>query len=223
MSTYKLVLNVGDRVRNINKRSSRYNREGRVYSSDAKRYYVIYDNTVSQVYYKDMAHMYLEKIEEPIPACGCIHDELCDVHTRQAIKALTFIQRYGASTVPGRQTLKKVRRNVITGKTQDEMVKEYGPAAGTAYFNTRATGRSTGEAYRIVGTAMCNPGKVFSYRNSDHVFAEGTQTPHRANDVFYRTMCDVIGDKRGFTFNRHECTIMFNPIVTEETYVTRSY
>ena len=225
----KLILNVGDRVRNIGF-SSRNGWIGMVSSSKGGKYTVNYQgfDVRQQEYYKDTAHLYLEKIDEPAKSSDGVPGGYPWDFSRQEQKNLAIMYTYGAGMerlhdyAQRRTVLNKVRRNVITGKTQDEMVKEYGHAVGVSYFNTRATGRSTGLAFRIVGDAMCNPGKLISYRDVDHVFHEGTKTPHRDNDSFFKTICDVIGDKKGFTFNRQECTVMFNPIVTEETYVTRS-
>lgn len=212
----KLHLNVGDRVRNINTRTERRGWAGVMVQHVGLDYLVRYGNGTEQRYSMENAHNFLEKIEEPN------HD-----YRRQYRKALSFALAYTGGVFPSNQQertiLKKVRRNVITGKTQDDMVKELGAARGVQQFNTRATGRSTGIAYRIVGEAMCNPGCLISYKEVDHVHREGTQIPHQADDNFFHVILDVIRDKHGFTCNKDSRTIMFNPIVTEETYVTRSH
>lgn len=67
----KLVLNVGDRVRNINKQSSRYQTKGVVVAVGDSIYVVKYRNGADQSYIKKLAHNYLEKIEESASKCKC--------------------------------------------------------------------------------------------------------------------------------------------------------
>lgn len=138
----KLVLNVGDRVRNINKHSSLYQTKGVVMAVDDSLYVVKYRNGDDQSYIKKLAHNHLEKIEEVASKCKCVHDELCEHCTRQMQKALTFFERYGAGTksiaehmAQNRKVLKRERRNVITGMTQSDMHRQHG-AAGIVMFNT---------------------------------------------------------------------------------------
>lgn len=121
-----------------------------------------------------------------------------------------------------RRTLKKVRRNVINGKTQDDYVREMGHARGVQQFNTRCLGRSTGQAMRIVGEAMCNPGVPIRWEDVDHAISDYGVPRHSANKLFQHTLWDVIGKREGFTMHKGDCTITFNPIVTEETYVERN-
>ena len=59
---YKLVLNVGDYVRNINETSRRYRCRGTVTNVSENNYYVEYSNGIRQSYQKESAHNYLEKI-----------------------------------------------------------------------------------------------------------------------------------------------------------------
>lgn len=225
-----LNLKVGDRVRNINVRSSRkgwvgvmcgfgYNKQIR-----SATYEVEWSNGQVQSYIQHYAHSFLERIIDEQPPSkldyGTAYRDASMMTPDSRSTMLRAICDVSGLQRPGkRKVLRRERVNVITGKTQSEMVKELGPARGLVEFNTRATGRSTGIAYHIVGLAMCRPGKAISYRNADHVFNEGTSTPHRSNDNFFHTILDVIGKKHGFTCNRQDCTITFNPIVTEEVYV----
>lgn len=219
----KLVLNVGDRVRNINKQSRRYRCEGVVKSMDVKMYHVVYSNGIEQSYFIKLAHNFLEKIEEVSNKCKCVHDELCEHCTRQMQKALTFFERYSAGTksiaehmAQSRKVLKRERRNVITGMTQSDMHRQHG-AEGVVMFNTRATGRSTGQAFRILGEAMCNPGIAIRIQDVDHAISEGKGNRWQLNKHFEHILRDTIGDMKGFHFEHGHIT--FNPIVTEETYV----
>lgn len=221
----KLVLNVGDRVRNINKQSSRYQTKGVVVAVGDSIYIVKYRNGADQSYLKKLAHKYLEKIEEYASKCKCVHDELCEHCTRQMQKALTFFERYSAGTksiaehmAQGRKVLKRECRNVITGMTQSDMHRQHG-AEGVVMFNTRATGRSTGQAFRILGEAMCNPGIAIRIQDVDHAISEGKGNRWQLNKHFEHILRDTIGDMKGFHFEHGHIT--FNPIVTEETYVTQ--
>lgn len=221
----KLVLNAGDRVRNINKKSLRYRCEGVVKVVDAAMYHVVYSNGIEQSYFKKLAHNFLEKIEQTKSKCTCVHDELCEHCARQLLKSFTFLQRYGAGTQTfaeaygkGRKVLKRERRNVITGMTQSDMMRQHG-AQGVSMFNTRATGRSTGQAFRILGEAMCNPGVAIRIQDVDHAISEGKGNRWELNKHFERVLRDTIGDMKGFNFEHGHIT--FNPIVTEETYVTQ--
>lgn len=225
-----LKLNIGERVRNINAMSKRKDLIGVVVNFGGNvclgkpTYEVEWSNGEVQSYLKCNAHKFLERLNDEKPpskldyATAYRDASMMTPEGRstmlRAICDVSGLQRPGK-----RKVLSRERVNIITGKTQSEMVRELGPARGVEQFNTRATGRSTGIAYHIVGLAMCSPGKAISYRNADHVFNEGTSTPHRSNDNFFHTILDVIGKKSGFTCNRQDCTITFNPIVTEEVYV----
>lgn len=225
-----LNLCIGERVRNINVKSNRKGWVGVVVSFGNNEnfskptYEVEWSNGEVQAYLECNAHKFLERIIDEQPPSNIDYGtayrkaSLMTPESRntmlRAICDISGLQRPGK-----RKVLRRERVNVITGKTQSEMVSELGPARGLVEFNTRATGRSTGIAYHIVGLAMCSPGKAISYRNADHVFNEGTSTPHRSNDNFFHTILDVIGKKHGFTCNRQDCTITFSPIVTEEVYV----
>ncbi|AQY55029.1 hypothetical protein [Escherichia phage K1E] len=157
---YKLVLNAGDYVRNINATSRRYRCRGTVTNVSENSYYVEYSNGIRQAYQKESAHNYLEKIGEVSNQCKCVHDEICDKCARQMHKMLLYPLRYGAGIQTlaeaygkGKTTLNKDRRNVITGKTQSEMIKQCGTALGVTQFNTRALGKSTGQAMVKIGEA----------------------------------------------------------------------
>lgn len=236
---YKLVLNVGDYVRNINEASRRYRCRGTVTNVSENSYYVEYSNGIRQAYQKESAHNYLEKIGNVSNQCKCVHDEICDKCTRQAVKAFTFAQRYGSmygaghKTIAeaawktlqfersnGRRTLKKERRNVITGKTQSEMIKLCGTALGVTQFNTRALGKSTGQAMVKIGKAMMHPNVPVRIVDIDHAITEHG-TPRRvANNHFADTIEGIIrkqGLKGLHILNGEE--LLYLPIVTEETYV----
>lgn len=231
----KLVLNVGDHVRNIRQNSSRKGWIGRVGGDDGHHYVIVYENGTQQDYLKSMAHISLEKIETKPSQCKCVHDELCERCARQELKAFTHFMRYGGSSKlaeaawnvlafersNGRKVLKRERRNVITGKTQSDMVRDLGHARGVEQFNKRATGRTTGQAFRILGEAMCNPNTAIRVQDVDHAITEHGTPRWSANKHFKYTL-DAIIDKmelKGFNFEHGHIT--YNPIVTEETYVTR--
>lgn len=219
----KLELKAGDRVRNIREGSSRNGWIGVVVGLNSEYYVVEWSNGSNQYYLRKFAHRNLERIEEVINKCKCVHDELCEHCTRQMQKALTFFARYGAGTksiaehmAQSRKVLKRERRNVITGMTQSDMHRQHG-AEGVVMFNTRATGRSTGQAFRILGEAMCNPGIAIRIQDVDHAISEGKGNRWQLNKHFEHILRDTIGDMKGFHFEHGHIT--FNPIVTEETYV----
>lgn len=220
----KLELKAGDRVRNIREGSSRNGWIGVVIGLNSEYYVVEWSNGSNQYYLRKFAHKNLERIEEVINKCKCVHDELCEHCTRQMQKAITFFDRYGAGTktfaehmASERKVLKRERRNVITGKTQSDMVRDLGHARGVEQFNTRATGRSTGIAFSIIGEAMCNPGIAIRTQDVDHAISEGKGNRWQLNKHFEHILRDTIGDMKGFHFEHGHIT--FNPIVTEETYV----
>ena len=99
--------------------------------------------------------------------------------------------------------------------------KELGHARGVAEFNTRATGRTTGIAFSIIGQAMCNPGQAISYRDVDHTFHEGREvrTPYQFNKNFESELLYKLRELKGFVINPDRHTIQYNPIVTEGVYV----
>ncbi|WP_438431059.1 hypothetical protein [Escherichia coli] len=237
---YKLVLNVGDKVRNINVASRRFRSCGVVRKVSENVYHVAYEG-VKAFYQKKNAHKYLEKIVEVNNQCKCIHDEVCDKCARQAVKAFTFAQRYnpmfgaGHKTIAEaawktlqfersngrRTTIKKERRNVITGKTQSEMIKLCGTALGVTQFNTRSLGKSTGQAMVKIGEAMMQPNVPVRIVDVDHAITEHG-TPRRvANNHFADTIEDIIRKQelKGLHILNGE-ELLYLPIVTEETYVT---
>jgi hypothetical protein len=97
----KLVLNEGDKVRNINTQSERRGWIGYVGVISENYYTVMYTNGHAQSYLKRLAHNYLEKIVEADNQCKCIHDELCYKWARQMLKNFLAPLYYGA----GPQTL----------------------------------------------------------------------------------------------------------------------
>lgn len=223
----KLVLNAGDYVRNINEISRRYRCRGIVSDVSENMYHVVYDNGISQSYHKKSAHHYLEKIGEVSNQCKCVHDEVCDKCARQMQKMVLHYHLYrgGIQTLAeacgtAKTTLKKERRNVITGKTQSEMIKQCGTALGVSQFNTRALGKSTGQAMVKIGEAMMHPNVPVRIMGVDHAITEHG-TPRRvANKHFADTIEGIIrkqGLKGLHLLNGEE--LLYLPIVTEETYV----
>ena len=237
---YKLVLNVGDKVRNINKYSNHKHETGVVIGKTEDLYYIHYQQSqVEEGYIKSCAHKYLEKVEDPTHQCKCVHDGVCDKCARQAVKAFTFAQRYDSMYGSGhktiaeaawktlqfersngrRTTLKKERRNVITGKTQSEMIKQCGTALGTTQFNTRALGKSTGQAMVKIGEAMMHPNVPVRIMDVDHAITEqGTPRPV-ANKNFVAAINHIIQKQGLLGFIINEAHLVYCPIVTEETYV----
>lgn len=226
----KLVLNVGDKVRNINKHSAREGWLGFVVpSADGDTYSIVYLNGSKQDYLKSMAHHYIEKV---VNECPCQQPLFkVDLNGRDWDKTMIDIIKRGAGDTglyyiqpaeTKRRVLKKVRRNVITGKTQDDHVKQSGHAQGVAEFNTRALGKSTGQALHAIGSAMMNPGTEIRIAGIDHYLHNQNHEVRgalRANvDKHFRALVQsLIGNMKGFTIT--DTHIVFNPIVTEETYV----
>ncbi|CAJ29412.1 gp10 protein [Escherichia phage K1E] len=224
---YRLVLNVGDYVRNINEASRRYRCRGVVARVSENMYHVEYEDGIKASYHKKTAHKYLEKIVEINNQCKCIHDEVCDKCARQMLKNFLAPLYYGAGPqtlaeymAEKKTTLKKERRNVITGKTQSEMIKQCGTALGVTQFNTRALGKSTGQAMVKIGEAMMHPNVPVRILDVDHAITEHG-TPRRvANNHFADTIEGIIrkqGLKGLHILNGEE--LLYLPIVTEETYV----
>ena len=227
---YKLVLNEGDFVRNINEASRHYRCSGRVVHVSKSMYRVAFDDKGVTAYYcKTTAHNYLEKIGNVSNQCKCVPDcdEVCDKCSRQMRKASLFHLRYGAGVQTlaeaygkVKTTLKKERRNVITDKTQSELVTQCGTALGVTQFNTRTLGKSTGQAMVKIGEAMMHPNVPVRIVDVDHAITEHG-TPRRvANNHFADTIEGIIrkqGLKGLHILNGEE--LMYLPIVTEETYV----
>lgn len=224
---YKLVLNVGDYVRNINVTSRRYRCRGTVTNVSENSYYVEYSNGVRQAYQKESAHNYLEKIGEVSNQCKCVHDEICDKCARQLHKMLLYPLRYGAGVQTlaeaygkSKTTLKKERRNVITGKTQSEMIKLCGTALGVTQFNTRSLGKSTGQAMVKIGEAMMHPNVPVRIMGVDHAITEHGTQRRVINKHFADTIEGIIRKQelKGLHILNGE-ELLYLPIVTEETYV----
>ena len=236
---YRLVLNVGDHVRDINEASRYYRCRGVVDRVSENMYHVEYEDGIKAFYPKKTAHKYLEKIVEINNQCKCIHDEVCDKCARQAVKAFTFAQRYGSMYSAGhktiaeaawktlqfersngrRATIKKERRNVITGKTQSEMIKQCGTALGVSQFNTRALGKSTGQAMVKIGEAMMHPNVPVRIVDVDHAITEHGTPRHVANKNFAAIVNHIIKKQGLLGFIVNEAHLVYCPIVTEETYV----
>lgn len=229
----RLILKAGDRVRNINSRSRRKGMEGVVTTVLSFEVVVVYNNGQTQYYAKGNAHNYLELIEDKptmeqrlsrLEAMAATTMIVVDLETMDMSKAMEYAKmqtpNYSSlSGSPKRQVLKKVRRNVISGKTQDDMVKDLGHAHGVEQFNTRCLGRTSAQALHTLYSAMDNPGRHICFRGVDH--ATKPDNTMRMSDFMINTMSDILRrlDWRGFTFNKDNHTVVFNPIVTEETYV----
>ncbi len=197
---YKLVLNVGNYVRNINASSRNFSCCGVVRSVSENMYHVAYDDGVTASYLKKTAHKYLEKIGETL------NDKLCKAY----ISIANDVRR---------TTLKKERRNVITGKTQSEMIKLCGAAVGTTQFNTRALGKSTGQAMVKIGEAMMHPNVPVRIMDVDHAITEYGTPRHVANKNFAAIVKHIIQKQGLLGFIVNEAHLVYCPIVTEETYV----
>ena len=221
----KLVLNVGDTVRNINKRSEFLGMLGKVSDVTNWGYTVLFTNKMERLYAKSTAHVYIEKV---VNECPCQQPLFkLDLHGKDLDMMIDFIKRgpgetgiyYVQAEEPKRRVLKKVRRNVITGKTQDDFVRDMGHARGVQQFNTRALGKSTGQALACIGQAMMHPGLEIRISQVDHAKSNPLcSTSWTTLDKHFRALVQsLIGNMKGFTItNTH---IVFNPIVTEETYV----
>ena len=224
----KLVLNVGDKVRNINNTSAYKGLVAVVICETEDIYFIRYQQgQVQQGYMKSVAHNHLEKVEEMTHQCKCVHDEVCDKCARQMQKVILQHRLYsgGIQTLAEacgkvKTTLKKERRNVITGKTQSEMIKQCGTALGVTHFNTRALGKSTGQAMVKIGEAMMHPNVPVRIMDVDHAITEhGTQ--RRVSNKHFADTIEGIIRKQGLKglhlLNGEE--LLYLPIVTEETYV----
>lgn len=223
---YKLVLNAGDYVRNINEASRRYRCRGVVDRVSENMYHVEYDDGIKASYHKKTAHKYLEKVVEVNNQCKCIHDEVCDKCARQMLKNFLAPLYYGAGPqtlaeymAEKKTTLKKERRNVITGKTQSEMIKLCGTALGVSQFNTRALGKSTGQAMVKIGEAMMHPNVPVRIVDVDHAITEHGTPRHVANKNFAAIVNHIIKKQGLLGFIVNEAHLVYCPIVTEETYV----
>ena len=100
------------------------------------------------------------------------------------------------------------------------MIKQCGTALGVSQFNTRALGKSTGQAMVKIGEAMMHPNVPVRIMDVDHAITEHG-TPRRvANKHFADTIEGIIrkqGLKGLHLLNGEE--LLYLPIVTEETYV----
>lgn len=227
---FKLVLNVGDKVRNINGRSSNFKLEGTVSRLTDKDYVVLYREGNIAYYHKQSAHKYLEKVEDVTHQCTCTHSanesHVCERCARQMQKVLLqhHLYRGGIQTLAEacgkvKTTLKKERRNVITGKTQSEMIKLCGTALGVSQFNTRALGTSTGQAMVKIGEAMMHPNVPVRIVDVDHAITEHGTPRHVANKNFAAIVNHIIKKQGLLGFIVNEAHLVYCPIVTEETYV----
>lgn len=126
---------------------------------------------------------------------------------------------YSEPATVSRHVLKKVRRNVINGKTQDDYVRDHGHARGVTEFNSRCLGKSTGQVLWVIGSCMSNPGVAVKHSNTDHAIGAEAGNSYHLNRQFRTLLESYIKklDLKGFSVGPE--TIAYNPIVTEETYV----
>lgn len=122
-----------------------------------------------------------------------------------------------ANLRPERKMIKRERVNVITGKSMSSMIQDLGGPEGVIQFNERALGKSTGQAFAIISQAMLNPGMVISTRGVDHAYSKGKHV----DSHFYTTLVGLIGNNKLKGFDLLDGAIVYNPIVTVETYVER--
>lgn len=245
----RLYLVPGDRVRNIRIHSNRKGWCGTVHAFDHCRVLVKYDNGTEQTYLKTQAHISLVKIESACPCSqhvlkldyskleerilanphlwkdqfsGTPSHILNSIDSTLGVWKVQMVHdetQYTIRSEPIRRVLKKVRRNVLTGKTQEQTIAELGAARGVQQFNTRALGTTTGQVFHAIGCAMTNPGTPIRIANVDHAKDQpGCSTSWTSlNKHFRSVLIKHLGDMKGFTLD--ETHITFNPIVTEETYV----
>lgn len=243
---YKLNLKTGQRVKNIRVNSSRLGWHGVVMAvpSDSERIAVQYDNGIVQYYLKKMAHTSLRPVYGKSPIEDLDYSELearvvahvidkqyhfetfplayrdCAMmpieHRDNALKALLSLGN--KELEKPRRTLSKVRRNVITGMTQCQMQKQHGYARGTAEFNSRAVGTTTGQALRCISEAMLNPGIKINIKDVDHAISSA-RSRSGVNEHFRQMVTSLIHAHNFKGFDIQKDHITFNPIVTEETYV----
>lgn len=199
---YQLNLNVGSKVRNIRENSSFKGLIGfvecEINEGKGDKWLVQYQDGRRGTYFKHLAHHSLQLIDE--------HKSV-----KQIIKEQPKSERI---------LLKRERRNVLTGWTQSEMIKQHGHAQGVVQFNQRALGKTTGQALSVIGNAMVQPNVPISFHNIDHAIFEHNVPPKNANAIMKReieNLIDTLGFK-GIRFNNNN-SIIFNPIITEETYV----
>lgn len=182
-----LYLNAGSKVRNIRNGSVHYGYVGFVESiksgGKGDKYLVLWSDGKYGSYFTHLAHHSLQPIDET------------------------------STLQPTKQVLYKERVNVITGGTLSEAKKQLGDVRAFPEFHTRATGRTTGQAFGLISKAMLNPYMSHDMRGIDH-HQNGTRHP---DEHFIRMVKDLTKDLKGFSFTQH--SIMFSPIVTQETYV----
>ncbi|AKA61821.1 hypothetical protein Pm5460_12 [Proteus phage vB_PmiP_Pm5460] len=200
---YQLNLNVGSKVRNIREHSSFKGMIGyvecEINEGKGDKWLVLYQDGRRGTYFKHLAHHSLQFVDEY-------------KSVKQTIKEQPKSERI---------MIKRERRNIITGYTQSDMIKAYGNTQGVINFNTRALGKTTGQALCIIGNAMIEHNEVIDFSDLDHSIIEhktpkGRATMHlRDNIMFLIKKLDL----KGFVCT--QTTLTFNPIVTEETYVER--
>lgn len=201
---YQLKVNIGSRVRNIHKHSVNYGKSGfierEVLGVEPAKWLVRYNDGSCGTYFKYTAHRSLQVVDE--------HESV-----KQTIKEQPKSERI---------MIKRERRNVIAGWTQSEMIKIHGHVQGVVVFNQRALGKTTGQALSVISNAILQPNTPVSFHNIDHAIVEHNVSPKIANINMKQKIENLIKTLgfEGISFNNNN-SIIFNPIVTEETYVER--
>lgn len=192
----KIHFGLGEKVRAYHGSDFNFGKVGVINAFRRNAYEVIFDGeVVSWCYTAEYAHNFLEKVTESSPSSAT----KCDQTTQ-------------------RKLISRERINVISGKTQSEMVAMQGHARGVEQFNTRCLGRTTGQAFLAIGQAMCNPGTEIRIAGVDHAIGDNGVACKRTLDKQFRGVVEcLLGEMKGFSFtNTH---LVYHPIQTVETYV----
>ncbi|AIW03135.1 hypothetical protein ACQ38_gp13 [Proteus phage PM 93] len=201
---YQLNLNVGSKVRNIREHSSYKGMLGfvecEINEGKGDKWLVQYQDGRRGTYFKHLAHHSLQLVDE--------HKSV-----KQTIKEQPKSERI---------MIKRERRNVIAGWTQSEMIKIHGHVQGVVTFNQRALGKTTGQALSVISKAILQPNIPVSFHNIDHAIVEHNVSPKIANINMKQKIENLIKTLgfEGVSFNNNN-SIIFNPLVTVETYVER--
>lgn len=244
----QLHLTAGDKVRNIRANSSRNGLVGFVekVQRDTKRgdkYLVKWSTGAYGTYFVELAHHSIEAVVDPKEArqeqkaisffqryhgqpmvLGTAYRDVSMMNTDDrscVLRAFTLVT--GQQLESKRRTIKKERRNVITGRTQSDSIRDLGHARGIQQFNTRAIGLSTGQAMARIADAIMHPGKAVRVWDVDHAITDPKVKAGRGelNKTFVALVQSLIQRNEfvGITFDMPKQYMTFNPIVTEETYV----
>ena len=205
----KIHFGLGEKVRAYHGSDCNFGKVGVINAFRRNAYEVIFDGEVVPWFYTaEYSHNFLEKVEE------YSHNFLEKVEESSPSSATKCDQ------TTQRKLISRKRINVISGKTQSEMVVVQGHARGVQQFNTRCLGRTTGQAFLAIGQAMCNPGTEIRIAGVDHYLEKANQghgNRHVVDKAFRTTVQKLIGDLKGFSFT--DTHLVYQPIQTVETYV----